>query len=783
MVVVQVGGFALINTVGMTASRKSIGEDLVAGALVFDRLLEQDTQRLVQGARLMSADYTFREVIATGDRDTIASVLMKYGRGIDASLMMIVGLDQRVLGDTLDIATGTPFAFPELIAEAEASQNASAMVLIRGQLYQLVVVPVLAPTPIAWVVIGFIVDDSLTQDLRRLTRLHVSFFSRQASDSWRLQGSTLSNKDRTALLSNVAAERFAKRDQDGNAEYSDEAVTRVMVPARGGGRVVVVLQEPLSSALEPFRRLQLRLTFITLAGVLVSILASVAIARRVARPVRELASVARRIAAGDYSTTPPPSGVAEIGDLAAAFRTMQDGIASRESRIMDLAYRDALTQLPNRVLFDERLDQAIASAERNHTQLAVLLMDLDHFKYVNDTLGHAIGDLILRAVTSRLEGLLKRPTDTVARLGGDEFAIVLPGDDAVAARSVAKAILHSLEMPMIPEGHTLDVRASIGLAVYPEHGRERSILLRHADVAMYAAKRNKLGYVLWNDDYDVYSRERLVLMNDLRRAVDHDELTLLYQPKVSLNRVGELDAEALVRWQHPARGLVTPNEFIPFAEQTGYIWAITQWVLAHAIAQCAQWRRDGLPMNISINISAHDLMDAELPDRFVALLESHGCAAEWITLEITESAILDDPGHGLKSLERLSALGCRLAIDDYGTGYSSLAYLRHLPVRELKLDKSFVMGMMGETSDALIVRSTIDLAHKLGLSVTAEGVEDEATLEGLCALGCDVAQGFLLSLPLEASELAVWMRESAWTRAVREAKRGRRLGRRRAAVS
>ena len=782
MVVVQVGGFALINTVGMTAARKSIGDDLVAGALVFDRLLDQDTHRLVQGARLMSADYTFREVIATRDRDTIASVLMKYGRGIDASLMMIVGLDQRVLGDTLNFATGKPFAFPELIAEAEASQKASAMVLIRGQLYQLVVLPVLAPTPIAWVVIGFIVDDTLTQDLRRLTRLHVSFFSREAINSWRLQASTLSDKDRTALLSNVAAERFAARDPDGNAEYSDEAVTRVMVPARGGGRVVVVLQEPLSSALEPFRRLQLRLTFITLAGVLVSILASVAIARGVARPVRELASVARSIAAGDYSTTPPPSGVAEIGDLTAAFRTMQDGIAIRESRIMNLAYCDALTQLPNRILCDERLDQAIAFAERNHTQVAVLLMDLDHFKYVNDTLGHAIGDLILRAVTSRLEGLLKRPTDTVARLGGDEFAIILPGDDAVAARSVAKAILHSLEMPMVPEGHTLDVRGSIGIAVYPEHGHERSILLRHADVAMYAAKRNKLGYVLWNDDYDVYSRERLVLMNDLRRAVDQDELTLLYQPKVSLNRIGELDAEALVRWQHPARGLVTPNEFIPFAEETGYIWAITQWVLAHAIAQCAQWRRDGLPMNISINISAHDLMDAELPDRFVALLERHGCAAEWITLEITESAVLDDPGHGIKSLERLSTLGCKLAIDDYGTGYSSLAYLRRLPVRELKLDKSFVMGMMSDTSDALIVRSTIDLAHKLGLSVTAEGVEDEATLERLCALGCDVVQGFLLSHPLEASELAVWMRGSTWKRAVGEATPGRRVGRRRAAV-
>jgi diguanylate cyclase (GGDEF)-like protein len=610
----------------------------------------------------------------------------------------------------------------------------------------------------------------------------VSFFSREASDSWRLQGSTLSDKERAALLSNVAAERFAKRDADGNAEYGDEAVTRVMVPARGGGRVVVVLQEPLSSALEPFRRLQLRLTFITLAGVLVSILASVAMARRIARPVRELASVARRIAAGDYSTTPPPSGVVEISDLGAAFRTMQDGIASRESRIMNLAYRDALTQLPNRIMCDELLDRAIASAERNHTRVAVLLMDLDHFKYVNDTLGHATGDLILRAVTSRLEGVLKRPTDSVARLGGDEFAIVLPGADAVAGRRVAKAILQSLETPMIPDGHNLDVRGSIGIAVYPEHGLERSILLRHADVAMYAAKRNKLGYALWNDDYDLYSRDRLVLMNDLRRAVDHDELMLVYQPKVSLNRVGELDAEALVRWQHPERGLVPPSEFIPFAEQTGYIWAITQWVLVHAIAQCAQWRRDGLPMNISINISAHDLMDAELPDRFVALLEHHGCAAEWITLEITESAILDDPGHGIKSLERLSTLGCKLAIDDYGTGYSSLAYLRRLPVRELKLDKSFVMGMTGDTSDALIVRSTIDLAHKLGLSVTAEGVEDEATLEGLSALGCDVVQGFLLSHPLEPSELAEWMRGSAWTRAVREAKRGRRVGRRRVAV-
>ena len=230
-----------------------------------------------------------------------------------------------------------------------------------------------------------------------------------------------------------------------------------------------------------------------------------------------------------------------------------------------------------------------------------------------------------------------------------------------------------------------------------------------------------------------------------------------------------------MRWQHPTRGLVPPIEFIPFAEQTGYIRAITQWVLAHAIAQCAAWRGDGLPMNVSINLSARDLIDPELPERFAALLQEHGCAAQWIALEITESAILDDPEHAIDNLERLHALGCRLAIDDYGTGYSSLAYLRRLPVHELKIDKSFVMGMARDASDAVIVRSTIDLAHNMGLTVVAEGVEDDATLERLRALGCDMVQGYLLSRPLAATDMVAWMRSSVWTRAAREPARLRRV--------
>ncbi|MGH8712875.1 MAG: diguanylate cyclase domain-containing protein, partial [Casimicrobiaceae bacterium] len=552
--VVQVGGFVLINTVGGKAARSTVGGEVVAGARVFDRLLEQDAQRLVQGARLMAADYAFREVIATGDHDTIGSVLVNYGKRIEAPQVMIVGLDQKVLGDTLSGDAGKPFALPRLLEHAEGSGEASAMVVLRGELYQLVVVPVLAPVPIAWAVVGQRVDDALTQDLLRLTRLDVTFFSRRANDGWKLQASTLAAPDREALLADMASERFADSDADGNAIYSDGAITRLIeLPTQADASVVAVLQEPVYSALEPFRRLQRQMALISLLGVIISVFASIFIARGIARPVHDLAGIASRIAAGDYSTAPPVARTDEIGDLANAFRNMQQDIASRESRIMDLAYRDGLTKLPNRALYNDRLDAALAVAAAKGMPVAVLLMDLDHFKDVNDTLGHPIGDLILCAVSSRLELLLKRPTDTVARLGGDEFAILLPGDDAVKAERLAKSMLHALDMPMTPEGHVVDVRASIGIAVYPEHGEERSTLLRHADAAMYAAKRKNLGIALWDDRYDEHSKERLSLMSGLRKAVDEDELVLFYQPKVALRGGSELHAEALVRWRHPTR--------------------------------------------------------------------------------------------------------------------------------------------------------------------------------------------------------------------------------------
>ena len=767
LIAVQVGGFVLINAVGMAAARKTVGEDIVRGARVVDLLLDQDAQRLVQGARLLSADYAFRGAIATGDADTVRSALANHGKRIDADLMILVGLDQRVLADTHDLATGKPFAFPELFAAAQASHQATAMVLLRGEIYQLVLVPVLAPLPIAWVAVGVHVDDALARDLNRVTALQVSFLSRDADGPWRLQASTLNAADRDGLLADVAADRFAATDAVGNAAYDQSAATRVRtLRTRDGEAVLAVLQQPLSSALEPFRRLQRQLALISALAVVVSVVASLMIARGIVRPVRELARVARRIAAGNYSTVPAPRHHDEIGALANAFRTMQQGLVARESRIMDLAYRDPLTALPNRAMYSERLDQEVATATPLNLPVAVLLMDVDHFKDVNDSLGHPIGDMLLCEVAARLHSVVGTSADTVARLGGDEFAVLLPGSTAVDAEYVAGEMLQALEAPMTLAGHLVDVRASIGVAVFPEHGRESATLLRRADTAMYEAKRKNLGVALWDERLDQHSADRLALMSDLREAVDGDELKLLFQPKVPLGSSTEHFVEALVRWNHPARGIVSPLEFIPFAEQTGYIRAITQWVLRSAVKQCAAWRAEGLPVNVSVNLSARDLMDPELSERFRAMLEESFCAASWFTLEITESAILDDPAHAIGNMKRLNALGCRLAIDDYGTGYSSLAYLRHLPVHELKIDKTFVIGMARDASDAVIVRSTIDLAHNMGLAVVAEGVEDEDTFEQLRVLRCDLAQGYWLSRPLGAADVVEWMKSSIWTRLV-----------------
>ncbi|PWU25493.1 MAG: GGDEF-domain containing protein [Candidatus Rokuibacteriota bacterium] len=430
------------------------------------------------------------------------------------------------------------------------------------------------------------------------------------------------------------------------------------------------------------------------------------------------------------------------------------------------ALHDALTDLPNRTLFHDRIEQALRHARRERVAGAVLLIDLDHFKEVNDTLGHQKGDLLLKDIGVRLRGAL-RESDTIARLGGDEFGVLLPHlDSGAGAIEVAEKIRAALERDFVIDDLPVGIDASVGIALYPEHGEDVDILLQHADVAMYEAKRTHSGIEHYSVEHDPYNPVRLAMVGELRKGLEQNEVLLHYQPKVDLETGKVAGAEALVRWQHPARGLISPVEFVPMAERTGLIRPLSRYVLNMAIGQCHEWTEAGLALKVSVNLSTRNLLDPTLPDDVARLLGKWHLPASLLELEITESTIMVDPKRAMEVLRRLNEMGITLSIDDFGTGYSSLAYLKELPVNELKIDRTFVEAMTSNRGDAFIVRSTIDLAHNLRLQVVAEGVEDAETMSELTDLGCNVAQGFHLSRPLPPHEFWEWLVERGEVAAV-----------------
>jgi diguanylate cyclase (GGDEF)-like protein/PAS domain S-box-containing protein len=428
-----------------------------------------------------------------------------------------------------------------------------------------------------------------------------------------------------------------------------------------------------------------------------------------------------------------------------------------EQALAHQAFHDQLTGLPNRVLLHDRIDQAIRQVDRELVPAALLLLDLDHFRQVNDTLGHHNGDRLLVSVSQRLQATL-REVDTVARLGGDEFGVLLPRSPAAEhAMAVAGKLRAALAEPFTLDSVTFDVEASIGVALYPDHGNDADELLQHADIAMYAAKETHAGFVLFDPTLDQHSPRKLALLGQLRRAIEEEQLVLHYQPKVDAQNGRVLGVEALVRWQRPDHGPISPGEFIPLAERTGLMAPLTHYVLDAALHQCQRWRRAGIELSVAVNISARRLLDLGFPDEVADLLAVWQVPPPSLVLELTESAIMADPDRALEILGRLNQMGVQLSIDDFGTGYSSMAYLKRLPVDELKVDQSFVSHLTTDNRDALIVRSTVDLGRNLGLRVVAEGVEDEATQRELAVLGCNAIQGYHISRPMAADDLTIWL--------------------------
>jgi len=476
-----------------------------------------------------------------------------------------------------------------------------------------------------------------------------------------------------------------------------------------------------------------------------------------------LAQLARLQRLEDTTRTLTPlvflAGLGLAALLASVTRGHRQQLASQRSRALHDSLHDSLTGLPNRTLLAERFAQALRDDAQAGTSTCLLLIDLDRFKDVNDTFGHHYGDALLQQVGPRLSGAL-RAGDTVARLGGDEFAVLLQDVASVPdALVVAHTLRRVLDRPFQVEGIELDVEASIGVVRSGEHGDDPTVLLQRADIAMYVAKSEQAGVMVYDPAVDGHSPAKLALLGDLRRALERRELVLHFQPKIS-TRTGEVvSAEALVRWQHPERGLLYPDAFIPLAEHTGLIGALTGYVLDEALVQARAWFVAGEALPVSVNLSARNLLDEDLPEQVADLLAVHSVPAELLELEVTESALMTDPARARRLLQRLADLGVRISIDDFGAGYTSLGQLKSLPVHELKIDKSFVMTMTTDRSNNLIVQSVVDLGHKLGLSIVAEGVEDEEALVALRGFGCDLVQGYHLSRPVPAPVLDAWRRD------------------------
>ena len=751
LLIVQAAGFAVVRASIDRNARAQIARALDLDENIWRRLLDQNAEQLRQGSALLAADYGFRSAVNSGDEETIQSVLENHGSRIGAAVTALLGTDLTLRAVSL---TGSMDQFPatlqQVVPRLAQQPQGSQIAVMEGIPYQFVMVPMRAPVVIGWVLMGFRIDQSRADEMRQLLSVHVALMVKAPGGAMTLPVSTLP-KDAQALL-------LASGGAAGELQTAEGTLLARSSPLDSvGGEVHSLLLRSVDEVVAPYRQLQVLLAIITVAGVLLFAVGTGLVAQRLATPLRSLLAATQRLSRGEYDVPLEHTDrTDEIGNLARSFDHMRVDIGAQQTEIRRLAYWDRLTGLPNRERFRDAVVQAIAASASTPQPLAVLTLDLDRFKHVNDVLGYAFGDRLLQAVAERLSQQVRSPDDMVARLGGNEFAILLQRADAADAHDVAQRINQSFELPLAFEDQTVDLSAGIGFACWPGDAGDADTLLSRSEIAMYAAKRQLSGALQYDAAFDSSSAQTLSLLTELRHAVEHHELRLYLQPKVPLHGQPGLAAEALVRWQHPQRGLVPPMQFIPFAEQTGFVRHLTLWMFEEVARLLADPRTQGLPLRVSVNLSTRDLLDPELSHRLADILARHGVPASAFCLEITESAIMDDPQRAEAMLNRLSEQGFKLSIDDFGTGYSSLAYLKRLPVDELKIDKSFVMGMETGEDDAMIVRSTIDLAHNLGLTVVAEGVETAAIQDRLRALACDEAQGYHIARPLPVDDFLAW---------------------------
>lgn len=754
LLIVVFAVFIAVKAATQDAVRKQAQAQLEVGTRVFEGLLEMRGKRLRDAVQLLSTDFGFRDAVASADSATIRSVLLNHGARINANDMFLLGMDGTVMASTVaQIPEGSPFPYIQALRDLKGKNQSMLIVPLQGQPHLLVESTVLAPLPIARVVMGFSMDGDLAQELRSLSGLQVSFLSlvqKQPGQMISTQPETLFDSLRSVMMNPPTNEMQMTE------HHSQSFLSKTLrLGSNSDSEVVALLQSPLDQAMQAFAPLDKTLFWITVVALACSLVGALLLARSLSQPVSALAQAARRIGEGDYATPVVLDRRDELGLLANAINSMQSGIAERELQLAHNALHDPLTGLPNRALVMERLGSAVV-AQR---PVALLYLGIDNFRAISTNVGLEGVEQLLRIISGQLQEPL-RPGDTVARLSDNEFLLLVQNAETDSAVAVADRLQRLLVKPQRIGEQDIAMDACIGIAAYPANGDSATELLRRASIARQDAAQLPGRLQVYVDGRDVAHLRQISLIRDLRQAARNGELSLHYQPKLDIRNGRVTQAEALLRWQHPQFGSVSPAEFILLAERTGSIQILTNWVIEDALRQLAEWAQRGLILQVSVNISADDLLGNDLADRVAALLKLYRVPAEQLIFEITESAIMREPEQSLKVLNRLRDFGISLSVDDFGTGYSSLAHLKRLPVQELKIDQSFVRDLDETSEDAVIVRSTIEMSHNLGLKVVAEGVEYEHSLRLLERWHCDTAQGYLISRPLNAIAFEAWIAQA-----------------------
>ena len=743
---------AALFAVSTGEAQRTVGDELTASATVFNRIWALRSQQLQEGAALLSRDFGFREAVASKDAATIRSALSNLAGRLGADRAYIVGVDGSAT--SADGRRIEPAA-ARVLATLDQDEDASGVFTIAGEPYQAISAPILSPTLTGWVVFANKLDKHEMNSLEQLSAipLKASVVYRGPSGAWRFSGGDQAGVDALGLSRFVGRELAEGKVRPRQLESAGGPSIALATPLKTlstSAPAALVLRYPLALALAPYRVVLEAAGAVGVLGFLILMIGSWALARSVTRPISALDEAAQRLQHGE-SAAVEVTTADEIGRLASSFNAMASEIRARERKITHLAMHDQETDLPNRRAFEEAIE---AYADVGEGRLVIAALGVDRFAHVRGAIGYGLAAALMGEIGFRLASL--HPGRPLARLSTDVLGVAFMAETAGAARRRAAELLAELESPLNLRDNTIDVSLTIGLAIQGEHDDLVASVVERANVALDQARSARQKTCVFDPELYGDPSANLSLMSEMLAGLADGQMILHHQPKLDL-RVGKVTgAEVLIRWRHPTRGLIMPDRFIQMAEETGHIGALTEWVLARALEEQALIRHAGHALAVSVNLSGRLLGDSQFAN---AALDMARGAPGALCFEITETAVIDNPEIALKTIDRFKAAGIAISIDDYGSGLSSLAYLKQIHADELKIDKAFVLKIDESQKDALLVRSTIDLAHSLGLKVTAEGVETPTALSLLAGMGCDIAQGYLVARPMPLKELLMFLAE------------------------